>query len=102
MVYIPNCGHPLSTDLCGLDNLTYIEICDSQKPVQFREVKRELVNAINMNEFDQARIIIEAKPKRSHQNMGGDRFRGSKYRGVSKNKNKWQVSKPNNQNISNF
>jgi len=57
-------------------------------------VKRELVNSIKVNELDQMRIIIEAKPKRSHQNMGGERFRGSKYRGVSKNKNKWQVSKP--------
>lgn len=39
-----------------------------------------------------SKTIIDAKPKRPHHNMGADMFRGSRYRGVSKNKNKWQVS----------
>jgi hypothetical protein len=42
----------------------------------------------NMN-----KIIIEAIPKKCHGKSGGNSFRGSKYRGVSRNKNKWQVSK---------
>lgn len=37
-------------------------------------------------------VFIEATPKRLHNKLGGNNFRGSKYRGVSKNKNKWQVS----------
>ena len=41
----------------------------------------------NMN-----KIIIEAIPKKCHGKSGGNSFRGSKYRGVSRNKNKWQVS----------
>ena len=44
------------------------------------------------NEKDQNKMIVEEKPKRAHQNINGEKFRGSKYRGVSKNKNKWQVS----------
>jgi len=54
-------------------------------------VKLELLKAIK-NEKDQKKTIIEEKPKRAHQNINGEKFRGSKYRGVSKNKNKWQVS----------
>ncbi len=37
------------------------------------------------------KIIIKAKPKKTHMNIGVDKFRGSKFRGVSKNKNKWQM-----------
>lgn len=40
------------------------------------------------NEF---KYIIDAKPKRPHHNFGTNEFRGSKYRGVSRNKNKWQM-----------
>jgi hypothetical protein len=36
-------------------------------------------------------VIIEQKPKRKHRNMNEEKFRGSKFRGVSKNKNKWQM-----------
>jgi hypothetical protein len=43
------------------------------------------------NEMNQSSIVIDAKPKRPHHNMGTDLFRGSKYRGVSRNKNKWQM-----------
>lgn len=42
-------------------------------------------------EKDPSKILIEAKPKRAHHNMGTDDFRGSKFRGVSRNKNKWQM-----------
>jgi hypothetical protein len=47
------------------------------------------MKAINYSKHDQ--VIIDAKPKRPHQNMGADMFRGSKFRGVSRNKNKWQM-----------
>jgi hypothetical protein len=51
----------------------------------------------NMN-----KIIIEAIPKKCHGKSGGNSFRGSKYRGVSRNKNKWQVSKIQLVIFSNF
>lgn len=58
--------------------------------MQFRQIKNELLKACK-SENDGEKIIIEAKPKRPHQNMGEDMFRGSKFRGVSRNKNKWQM-----------
>jgi hypothetical protein len=58
--------------------------------MQFRQIKNELLKACK-NEKDGETTIIEAKPKRPHQNMGADMFRGSKFRGVSRNKNKWQM-----------
>ena len=42
-------------------------------------------------EKNELKYIIDAKPKRPHHNMGTDMFRGSKFRGVSRNKNKWQM-----------
>lgn len=36
-------------------------------------------------------FILEEKPKRLHAKVGGSNFRGSQYRGVSKNKFKWQM-----------
>lgn len=36
-------------------------------------------------------IVVEAKPKRLHAKVGGNGFRGSQFRGVSKNKFKWQM-----------
>ena len=49
-----------------------------------------------------SKIIIEAIPKKCHGKSGGNSFRGSKYRGVSRNKNKWQVSKIQEDFFSNF
>ena len=66
------------------------QIKQNQSVETFREVKLELVKAIK-NEKDTKKTIIEEKPKRAHQNINGEKFRGSKYRGVSKNKNKWQM-----------
>jgi hypothetical protein len=66
------------------------QIRQNQSVETFREVKLELLKAIK-NEKDTKKIIIEEKPKRAHQNINGEKFRGSKYRGVSKNKNKWQM-----------
>ena len=56
----------------------------------FKQIRNELFKAIK-NEKDLSKIVIKAKPKRPHHNMGVDNFRGSRFRGVSKNKNKWQV-----------
>jgi hypothetical protein len=58
--------------------------------MQHRSIKKELLKAIESQENDED-TIIEAKPKRPHSNMGCDQFRGSKFRGVSRNKNKWQM-----------
>lgn len=40
---------------------------------------------------DGVSVVITAKPKRNHLNISQSGFRGSSYRGVSKNKSKWQV-----------
>jgi len=53
-------------------------------------VKIELLKALK-HEQDLNKIIVDAKPKRIHHNIGGNNFRGSRFRGVSKNKNKWQM-----------
>ena len=66
------------------------QIRQNQSIEQFREVKLELLKSIK-NEKDTLKIIIDEKLKRAYQNINGDKFRGSKYRGVSKNKNKWQM-----------
>ena len=58
--------------------------------MQFRKSKKELLKAISI-EDDEQKLIIEAKPKKPNQSMSEDAFRGSRYRGVSKNKNKWQM-----------
>lgn len=42
--------------------------------------------------MDNRQILVAAKPKRNHTNVNQQGFRGSIYRGVSKNKNKWQVN----------
>ena len=67
------------------------QIRNNQSKHQFRQVKLELLKAIK-SEKDLSKTVIDAKPKRPHHNMGTNMFRGSQYRGVSKNKNKWQVS----------
>ena len=66
------------------------QVRKNQSRMQFRAIKNELVKAINY-EKNGCKNIIDAKPKRPHQNMGEDLFRGSKFRGVSRNKNKWQM-----------
>jgi hypothetical protein len=58
----------------------------------FQKNRKEILNAIRKNRFKMESVFIEATPKRLHNKLGGNNFRGSKYRGVSKNKNKWQVS----------
>jgi hypothetical protein len=40
---------------------------------------------------DDRKVLIQAKLKKNHQNLNLDGFRGSTFRGVSKNKNKWQM-----------
>lgn len=37
-------------------------------------------------------IVVFSSKKKDHQNINASTFRGSQYRGVSKNKNKWQVT----------
>ena len=54
---------------------------------QFLQQKAEIMNAVSKSAPDA--ILIGEKPKRPHHNMGEDTFRGSKFRGVSKNKCKW-------------
>mgnify|MGYP000935219429 CR=1 FL=1 len=44
------------------------------------------------------KILIDAIPKKIHSKIDGDTFRGSKFRGVSRNKNKWQMMIMINQN----
>ena len=58
----------------------------------FKTNLKQINNALKKNKEQMHINLIEATPKRIHQKLGGGEFRGSKYRGVSKNKSKWQVS----------
>ena len=55
------------------------------------ETLEELVN--HLKKFNDEDVIIKAKLKKSIRPSKAqqDDFRGSRYRGVSKNKGKWQV-----------
>jgi hypothetical protein len=54
----------------------------------FKERRKELTQFLNQIE-ENDKIIISAKPKKNNHNLSIEGFRGSIYRGVSKNKNKW-------------
>jgi hypothetical protein len=56
----------------------------------FKERRRELLDLLRATD-DEQKTLISAKTKKNHQNLNQDGFRGSTYRGVSKNKNKWQM-----------
>lgn len=56
---------------------------------QFLQMKNEILGVVVVSDPNQ--ILINDKPKRLHHNMGDNSFRGSKFRGVSKNKCKWQM-----------
>jgi hypothetical protein len=57
----------------------------------FKERRSELVSILQGQQPESEKIIISSKPKKNNANMSTQGFRGSSYRGVSKNKNKWQV-----------
>lgn len=65
------------------------QIKKNMNVAQFLQQKAEIMNAVSKSAPDA--ILIGEKPKRPHHNMGEDTFRGSKFRGVSKNKCKWQM-----------
>ena len=44
-----------------------------------------------LKSYDDHEIVIQKKPKLVKVGYGEQAFRGSKYRGVSKNKKKWQI-----------
>jgi hypothetical protein len=53
-------------------------------------VKLELFEELNyLDDFET--VLINSKPKKAHKKLGADAFRGSIFRGVSRNKAKWQV-----------
>ena len=58
-------------------------------------IKENLEDAIELNKNKLEFIIIESNlPKKTqYSNSNDGSFRGSKYRGPSKNRNKWQVMK---------
>ena len=90
-----DCNDRRGEELCE-DNTPMLirlraQVSKNMSKTQSQLIKKELMKAIN-NTPNKDKIIIEAKMKRVHVNMGEDAFRGSKYRGVSRNKNKWQVS----------
>lgn len=53
--------------------------------------KNEILSTVNKFQSKLETTLIDAKPKKMHDNMSENKFRGSKYRGVSKNKSKWQM-----------
>ena len=54
--------------------------------------RKELFNILSF--FDTDEIVLKRKAKKNYEviKYGTDEFRGSKYRGVSKNRNFWQVT----------
>ncbi len=65
---------------------------DESNNDNFRLRRKELL--LVLNETDNgSQIIIEGRAKKHNANQfsSADTFRGSTYRGVSKNKNKWQM-----------
>lgn len=59
----------------------------------YRSCRGEILDLVRKHQHAHAMgaIVIDAKPKRAHDRVGGNGFRGSQYRGVSKNKFKWQM-----------
>lgn len=57
------------------------------------KIRDNIIEGIKKYQRDLGKVIIEAQlPRKSHSNTKND-FRGSKYRGPSKNRKKWQVMK---------
>eukprot|EP00347_Sterkiella_histriomuscorum_P016005 403354863 len=56
----------------------------------FKERRKELIAKLR-DCMDDKQTLVHAKPKRNHSNVNQEGFRGSMFRGVSKNKNKWQM-----------
>ena len=44
-----------------------------------------------LKSFEEEEVVVQRKPKLVKVGYGKQSFRGSKYRGVSKNKKKWQI-----------
>lgn len=59
----------------------------------YRSCRGEVLDLVRKHQHAHAMgaIVVDAKPKRAHDRVGGNGFRGSQYRGVSKNKFKWQM-----------
>lgn len=56
-------------------------------------MRNKILEVIRKYQKDMNKIIIEANlPKKNHNHIKNN-FRGSKYRGPSKNRKKWQVMK---------
>ena len=57
----------------------------------YRSCRGEILDVVTKHQRANAMnaIVIDSKPKRAHDKVGGNNFRGSQYRGVSKNKFKW-------------
>jgi len=57
------------------------------------KIRDNIIEGIKKYQRDLGKVIIEAQlPRKNHGNTKND-FRGSKYRGPSKNRKKWQVMK---------
>jgi hypothetical protein len=62
---------------------------ESEKEEEFKEENYEDLNAdFNMNNNSQENVNSQSDPSHSHK---GKKPRGSRYRGVSRNGNQWQV-----------
>lgn len=57
------------------------------------KIRDNILEGLKKYHNDEGKVIIEAQlPRKNHHNTKND-FRGSKYRGPSKNRKKWQVMK---------
>ena len=57
------------------------------------ENNKRLIQKVIKSSKDSSSILIESNLPKKHNNPTGDNFRGSKFRGPSKNRKKWQVMK---------
>ena len=57
------------------------------------EIRNKIQRGLKKYQKEPQKVIIESnRPKKNHA-VSKNNFRGSKYRGPSKNRNKWQVMK---------
>ena len=74
-----------------LQTLQIIRSVIPEEEISF--IKMKIEDVIKQNSTNLDKVLIEANIPRKNHNSSDDNFRGSKYRGPSKNRKKWQVMK---------
>jgi len=58
----------------------------------FRVIRKSIMDELDRIDLTKDTVLVHGRYKRPHENVEESGFRGSRFRGVSKNKGKWQVS----------